>query len=150
MSSYCDFSEVKPLDPVSILFFTYVQYIVPNPVCSVMSSFCSLMDYSHQAPLPIEFPRQEAWSRVPFPTPEDLRNPGIEAVSLESLALASRFFVTSTTSEAHSSNKHFLLHFFIVHVCRPGGKKHVGIFKAGDKANSSDNLHFLIKTVAPY
>lgn len=105
---------MKPLDPVSILFFTYVQYIVPNPVCSVMSSFCSLMDYSHQAPLPIEFPRQEAWSRVPFPTPEDLRNPGIKAVSLESLALASRFFVTSTTSEAHSSNKHFLLHFFIV------------------------------------
>ena len=33
---------------------------------------------ARQAPLPIEFPRQEYWSGLPFPSPEDLPNPGIE------------------------------------------------------------------------
>ena len=29
----------------------------------------------HQAPLSMEFPRQEYWSRVPFPPPGDLLDP---------------------------------------------------------------------------
>ena len=36
-----------------------------------------------QAPLSMEFSRQQYWSELPFPTPADLPNPGIE---LESLA----------------------------------------------------------------
>ena len=39
---------------------------------------------AHQAPLSMEFSRQEYWSGWPFPPPEDLPNPGIE---LESPAL---------------------------------------------------------------
>ena len=38
----------------------------------------TLMDYPHgayQAPLPMEFSRQEYWSGLPFPTPRDLPNP---------------------------------------------------------------------------
>ena len=31
-----------------------------------------------QAPLSMEFPRQEYWSGLPFPTPGDLPNPGTE------------------------------------------------------------------------
>ena len=31
-----------------------------------------------QAPLSMGFPRQEYWSRLPFPPPGDLPNPGIE------------------------------------------------------------------------
>ena len=34
------------------------------------------------------------WSWLPFPTPRDLPNPGAEPVSLESPALAGRFFTT--------------------------------------------------------
>ena len=34
-----------------------------------------------QAPLSIGFPRQEYWSRLPFPSPGDLPNPGINMVS---------------------------------------------------------------------
>ena len=30
---------------------------------------------AHQAPLPMEFSRQEYWSGLPFPTPRDLPNP---------------------------------------------------------------------------
>ena len=36
---------------------------------------------AHQAPLSMEFSRQEYWSRQPFPSPADLPNPGIEAGS---------------------------------------------------------------------
>ena len=46
------------------------------------------------------FSRQEYWSRLPFPTPGDLPNPGVEPVSVVSPALAGRFFTTSATWEA--------------------------------------------------
>ena len=38
---------------------------------------------------------------MPFPTPGDLPNPGIEPVSLASPALAGGFFTTGATWEAH-------------------------------------------------
>ena len=41
------------------------------------------------APLPMWFPRQEYWSRLPFSHPGNLPNPGIKPTSL---ALASGFF----------------------------------------------------------
>ena len=36
---------------------------------------------AHQAPLSVEFSRQEYWSGLAFPSPGDLPNPGIELVS---------------------------------------------------------------------
>ena len=47
-----------------------------------------------QAPLSMEFSRQEYWSGLPFPSPGDLSNPGIKPTSFVSLALADRFFTT--------------------------------------------------------
>ena len=47
-----------------------------------------------QAPLSVEFPRQEHWSGLPFPPRGDLPNPGIQPVSPESPALAGGFFTT--------------------------------------------------------
>ena len=55
---------------------------------------------AHQAPLPIEFPRQEYWSGLLFPPPGDLPDPGIEPMSLTSPTLAGRFFTTSAMWEA--------------------------------------------------
>ena len=52
-----------------------------------------------QAPLSMGFPTQEYWSAWPFPSPGDLHDPGTEPMSLMSLALAGRFFTTSTTWE---------------------------------------------------
>ena len=47
-----------------------------------------------QSPLTMEFPRQESWSGLPFSTPEDLPNPGIDpvspAVQVDSLPLSQR------------------------------------------------------------
>ena len=49
---------------------------------------------AHQAPLSIGFPRQEYGSGLPFPSPGDLPDPGMEPASLASLLLAGRFFNT--------------------------------------------------------
>ena len=49
---------------------------------------------AHQAPLSMAFSRQEYWSGLLFPSPEDLTNPGIKPESLKSPALAGRFFTT--------------------------------------------------------
>ena len=37
---------------------------------------------AHQSPLSMGFPRQEYWSGLPFPSPEDLLHSGTESVSL--------------------------------------------------------------------
>ena len=52
---------------------------------------------AHQAPLSMEFSRQEYWNGLPFPSPGELPNPVIEPMSLMSAALAGRFFTTSST-----------------------------------------------------
>ena len=54
-----------------------------------------------QAPLSVEFSRQEYWSEFPGP-PENLPDPGIKPVCLVSPALADGFFTTRTTWEAQS------------------------------------------------
>ena len=46
-----------------------------------MSDFANLWTVARQAPLSRRFPRQEHWSGLPFPTPGDLLNPGIELTS---------------------------------------------------------------------
>ena len=67
-------------------------------VASVMSdSFEILHTIAHQAPLFMGFSRHEYWSGLPFPSPGDLPDAGIEPTSLMSPALAGRFFTTSTT-----------------------------------------------------
>ena len=43
---------------------------------------------AHQAPLSMEFSRQEYWSGLPSPAPGYLSNPGIEPESLASPELA--------------------------------------------------------------
>ena len=51
----------------------------------------------HWAPLFMEFSRQEYWRGLPFPTPGNLPNAGIEPVSLVSPAWADRLFTTAPT-----------------------------------------------------
>ena len=58
---------------------------------------------------------QQEWSGLPFPPPGDLPDPGIEPMSLMSLALMGKFFTISSTWEAQKagratckSNLHFV------------------------------------------
>ena len=59
--------------------------------------FVTAWTVARQVPLSPELTRQEYWSGLPFPTPGDPPDPGIEPMSP---ALASRFFTTSATWEA--------------------------------------------------
>ena len=43
-----------------------------------MSDFVITWTVAYQAPQSMEFSRQEYWSGLPFPSPGDLHNPGIE------------------------------------------------------------------------
>ena len=56
-------------------------------------TLCNPKDCSHQASLPMGFPRQEYWSGLPFPSPGDLPSPGITPVSP---ALAGGFYHWAT------------------------------------------------------
>ena len=62
--------------------------------------FVTLWGIAHQASLSMGFSRQEYWSALPCPPPEDLPGPGIEPTSLLPPALAGGFFTTSTTGKA--------------------------------------------------
>ena len=53
---------------------------------------------AQHASLSMGFSRQEYWSGLPFSSPGDFPNPGMESVSLLSPELAGRFFTTSATS----------------------------------------------------
>ena len=57
---------------------------------------------ARQAPLSMGFSRQE-WSGLPFPSPGDLPNSGIEPASLVSPALAGRFFTTEPPEKPRKS-----------------------------------------------
>ena len=72
-------------------------------MCSVTQSYLTLeapWTVAHQAPLSVEFSRQEYWSGLPFSTPGDLLNPAIKTASLRSPALVGGFFTISATWEA--------------------------------------------------
>ena len=58
-------------------------------MCQIL---CKSMDCS--PPGSMGFSRQEYWSRLPFPSPRDLPDPGIKPASLASPALAGGFFTT--------------------------------------------------------
>ena len=77
-----------------------VVYHIPSSVCVCVCVSCfshfklyvSLWTVAHQAPLPMEFSRQEYWSGSPFLYPGDLPDPGIEHTPLMSPALAGGVF----------------------------------------------------------
>ena len=58
-------------------------------VAQLCLTLCDPMDcIAHQAPLSMEFSRQEYWSGLPCPSPGDLPDPGMEPAFLMSTAVA--------------------------------------------------------------
>ena len=66
-------------------------------VCALshVQLFVTPWTIAHQAPLSLGLPRQGYWSGLPFPSPWDPPDPGIEPVSLASPALRAGFFTTA-------------------------------------------------------
>ena len=61
--------------------------------------FAALWTVACQAPLFLEFSKQEYWSGLPFPTPGYLPDQGIEHASPVSPALAGGFFTTEPSGK---------------------------------------------------
>ena len=78
------------LSPISIQ--TAHWFIVQS--LSRVQLFLSPWTVAHHIPLSTGFPRQEHWSRLPFPTPGHLPDTEIEWKSPVSPALAGEFFTT--------------------------------------------------------
>ena len=66
---------------------------------SCVQLFATLWTVAHQAPLSVEFFRQEYWSGLPFPPPGGLPHPGIE---LTSPALTGSFFTLDLPGKSYS------------------------------------------------
>ena len=76
-----------------INYYTELRVLKHQPGCvlSRVRIFPTSMDcVACQAPLSVRFPRQEDWTRLPFPSPGDLPHPRIEPASP---ALAAVFFI---------------------------------------------------------
>ena len=82
---------------------TYMSIHIASLKWCTVTSHCELVcvrlsatpwTVARQAPLSVGFSGQEYWSGLPFLSPEDLPNSGIEPTSP---VLAGRFFTTSTT-----------------------------------------------------
>ena len=56
------------------------KFSAPQSVLVAQSclTLCDPWTVAHQAPLCVGFSRQEYWSGLPFPSPGDLADPGIE------------------------------------------------------------------------
>ena len=67
-----------------------------------------------QAPLPMEFSRQESWSGLPFPAAGDLPDPGIQPASLVSPASAGGSFTSAPPGKPLLLLSH--MHLRLLHV----------------------------------
>ena len=76
-------SEVSNIFIVSTREFSYWS----DCVCLVVSDFTAPWAIAHQAPLLMEFSRQEYWSGVPFPTPRDLASHPCQGLNPQLLSL---------------------------------------------------------------
>ena len=57
---------------------SFVSLMVKVKSLSRVRLFATPWTVAYQAPLSIEFSRQEYWSGLPFPSPGDLPDPGME------------------------------------------------------------------------
>ena len=92
--------------PYEFLFLV-AFYLSPGPLSDIESESVSLpvksnslqlhaWTVAHQAPLSMGFSRQEYWSGLPFPSPGDFPNPGMDP---ESPALAGGFITTEPSGK---------------------------------------------------
>ena len=81
----CDFVKTWGSEMLRIIYTRKPGYHLSEwmnvGMLSRVQLFANLWTVAHQAPLSIGFSRQEYWSRLPFPSPGDLSDPGIEPTS---------------------------------------------------------------------
>ena len=60
------------------MYLLYITWMYLSVSLSVVSSSATPRTVAHQAPPSMGFPRQEHWRGLPFPSPDDLPDPGTE------------------------------------------------------------------------
>ena len=107
--------ESDRTERLTIINFIYIytqRYIQRHTVVlDVSNSFATPRTVACQAPLSMEFPRQEYRSWLPFPSPGNLADPGNEPASP---ALAGTFFTTEPPGK--SPQRHMCTHIS-THAC---------------------------------
>ena len=95
---------------ISLVTKEWFIYLVAMYMCARMLScvwlFVTPWTVVHQVPLPMEFPKQAYWSRLPFPPSGDLPDPGIEPMSLASPAFGKWTLNHSATWETLATINH--------------------------------------------
>ena len=81
----------SPVPPSAKRFLEVPRAVLLTVYSVVSDSFATPWTVARQTSLPMGFPRQEYWSRLPFPSPGDLPEVGIEPASL---TLAGGFITT--------------------------------------------------------
>ena len=67
-----------PNESFKYIFAQYVKHCMQVKSLSRVRLFATPWTVAHQAPQSMGFSRQEYWSGLPFPSPGDLPDPGIE------------------------------------------------------------------------
>ena len=96
-SSPCNFLRSIPLDNACGRKTQFIYFSPQHCVLGCLSPVwlsVTLWTVALQAPLCMRSSRQEYWSGLPWLSPGDLPDPGIEPVSLMSPASGGRFFTT--------------------------------------------------------
>ena len=97
--------SVHCFPPFHYMFLHFRIYVLSR--FSRVSLFATLWTVAYLSPLSVGFSRQAYWNGFPCPPSGDLPDPGIEQLSLESLALAGGFFTASTTWEVPRATSYF-------------------------------------------
>ena len=90
---YCGFVVGTP--NLSSTLLTHLEVHVRARSLSRVQHFATLWAVARQAPLFMGFPRQEYWSGLPFPSPGDLPDPGMEPESPVPPAWVGGIFTTT-------------------------------------------------------
>ena len=99
-------SQGTALSSLCYIAASHYLFILHVCVCYVLCRvwlFATVQTVAHQAPLSMEFSRQEYWSGLPFPSPEDFPNPGIEPWSPALQADSFRFELQGGPYFTHGS-----------------------------------------------
>ena len=79
---------------------------VSTEICLFLSHiqiFATPWTVAHRAPLSVGFPRQEYWGGLPFPSPRDLPNPGVEPLSLAWMEILYHWAIWEVQAEITSN-----------------------------------------------
>ena len=86
-----------------------------SEVAQLCPTLCDQWTVAYQGPLSMGFSRQEYWSGLPFPSPGDLPDPGIES---RSPTLQADPLTSAPPGKPHIKLNHFAIHLKVIQHCK--------------------------------